>query len=164
MTDSAFQLSAAERRALRARAHPLHPVVIVGSKGLTDAVLKEVDSALKSHGLIKLRLATVDREERAAQLAHLCAALAAVPVQNIGKIAVLYREIVDTPERPMPRSKSSAKRRPARRLASAPRPRGQDHPDRPAPKRARPSRRPVANPHNGKSDPSAPARKPRSRA
>jgi RNA-binding protein len=105
-------LSPAARRALRARAHPLQPVVIVGAKGLTDAVLKEADAALTSHELIKIKLASDDREERATQILNLTAALAASPVQQIGKIAILYREKVETPSVPGPtRPAPNAKRR-----------------------------------------------------
>ncbi len=44
-------LSTDERRALRARAHPLKPVVMIAQNGLTDAVLKEIELALTSHEL-----------------------------------------------------------------------------------------------------------------
>ena len=54
-------LNPSERRALRAKAHALHPIVMIGSAGLTDAVLKEIDLALKSHELIKIRMLGDDR-------------------------------------------------------------------------------------------------------
>lgn len=43
-----------ERRELRARAHHLDPVVIVGHHGLTASVLHEIDVALSAHQLVKL--------------------------------------------------------------------------------------------------------------
>ena len=52
----AIELTTAERRALRADAHHLDPVVMIGGDGLTPAVLKEADGALKAHGLIKVRV------------------------------------------------------------------------------------------------------------
>ena len=52
----ALPLTPAERRAHRAAAHHLHPVVAIGAEGLTPAVLKETDAALRAHGLVKLRV------------------------------------------------------------------------------------------------------------
>ncbi|HKA42320.1 MAG TPA: YhbY family RNA-binding protein [Burkholderiales bacterium] len=84
-------LTPAERRAMRARAHALHPIVMIGSAGLTAAVLKEIDLALKSHELIKLRMLGDDRQAREAALGQICTALDASPVQIIGKTIVVYR-------------------------------------------------------------------------
>ena len=85
------QLTAAERRELRARAHHLNPVVMVGEAGLTPAVLHEVDIALRSHELIKIRVLGDDRERRERLGAEMCAALDAAEIQSIGKMVVLYR-------------------------------------------------------------------------
>lgn len=115
-------LSAAERRALKSRAHPLRPVLIVGSKGLTESVMKEAEVALKSHELIKVKLASDDREERANQFHALAAALAAIPVQQIGKIAVLYREKPEEPKAPAPRTRASAAPPASSRARAASRP------------------------------------------
>ena len=84
-------ITAAQRRALRARAHSLHPVVSIAQKGLTDAVAHEADAALKAHELIKVRVYNDDRDEREAFLAELCERLGAAPIQHIGKLLVLYR-------------------------------------------------------------------------
>lgn len=85
-------LSPAQRKTLKSQAHRLHPVVTIGDKGLTDAVLREIDAGLRSHELIKVRVASADREERESCLARICEALAAAPVQHIGKILVIWRE------------------------------------------------------------------------
>jgi RNA-binding protein len=112
-------LTPAERRVLKARSHSLHPVVIVGSKGLTESVFKEVEVALKSHELIKVKLASDDRNERNEQFAILRDAVDAKPVQLIGKIVVLYRKADESPqEPPKPVGKSAARRRPV--LSSSP--------------------------------------------
>ena len=79
------------RRELRARAHHLHPVVSIGHHGLTPAVLHEADVALGAHELIKVRVFTDDRAAREALLARLCDALDCAPVQQIGKLLVLWR-------------------------------------------------------------------------
>jgi RNA-binding protein len=86
------ELTPLERRELRARAHRLHPVVIVGDAGLTPEVVREIDANLKSHELIKVRLTGDDREARGAASAEICDATGARPVQQIGKILVIYRE------------------------------------------------------------------------
>jgi len=99
------QLTPAERRALRARAHTLHPVIMVGEAGLTPAVVGEIDLALKSHELIKIRVLDGDHDARAAMIEHICSALGASPVQHIGKILVVFRP------RPEPTAPQAAPRR-----------------------------------------------------
>ena len=84
-------LTAAERSALRARAHALHPVVMAGQGGLTQAVLRELERALRAHELVKFKVAEGDRDAREAILAQVCARLSAAPVQLIGRVLVLYR-------------------------------------------------------------------------
>ena len=96
------ELTPAERRALRARAHALHPIVMIGSAGLTEAVLKEIDLALKNHELIKIRMLGDDRDGRDDALERICAALDASPVQLIGKILVVFRSRPEEPELPPP--------------------------------------------------------------
>jgi putative YhbY family RNA-binding protein len=89
----ALQLSPAQRKALRADAHHLDAVVAVGADGLTPAVAKEADAALKAHGLIKVRVFSDDRQAREDVLARLCDQLDAAPVQHIGKLLVLWRPL-----------------------------------------------------------------------
>ncbi len=86
-----LSLSPAQHRFLKAKAHALHPVVMVGDSGLTEAVVREADRSLKSHELIKVKVASDDRRAREGIMEQLCAALEAAPVQHIGKILVLYR-------------------------------------------------------------------------
>jgi putative YhbY family RNA-binding protein len=85
-------LTSAERRALRARAHHLRPVVIIGDAGLTPEVTQEIDVNLKSHELIKIRVLGDERVERKELIEAICTATSAEPVQHIGKILVFYRE------------------------------------------------------------------------
>ena len=87
----AIQLTIAERKAHRAEAHHLDPVVMVGNDGLTPAVKKEADSALNAHGLIKIRVLGDDREAREAMYQQLADELGAAPIQHIGKLLVLWR-------------------------------------------------------------------------
>ncbi|MGE3177884.1 MAG: ribosome assembly RNA-binding protein YhbY [Vicinamibacterales bacterium] len=84
-------LTARERAALKARAHPLEPVVQVGHAGLTPAVLAEIDRALTSHQLIKIRLGGADRATRATLASDICARTDATEVQQVGRVLVLWR-------------------------------------------------------------------------
>ena len=87
----AIQLTPAERKEFRAQAHHLDPVVLIGSDGLTAAVQKEVDAALRAHGLIKVRVFSDDRALRESTFQELTDALGAAPIQHIGKLLVLWR-------------------------------------------------------------------------
>jgi len=87
----AIQLTVAERKAHRAEAHHLDPVVMIGNEGLTPAVKKETDAALSAHGLIKVRVLGDDREAREAIYQQLADELGAAPIQHIGKLLVLWR-------------------------------------------------------------------------
>ncbi len=87
----AIELSIAERKAHRAEAHHLDPVVMIGNDGLTPAVQKEVDAALNAHGLIKVRVLGDDRAAREAMYLQLADQLGAAPIQHIGKLLVLWR-------------------------------------------------------------------------
>jgi putative YhbY family RNA-binding protein len=86
-----LKLTPAERSALRAEAHGLNPVVMIGESGLTESVMKEIAASLDAHVLIKVRVFGVDREARIAMYEQICAELDAAPVQHIGKLLVLYR-------------------------------------------------------------------------
>ena len=90
---TALALTVAQRREHRAASHHLDPVVAIGGDGLTDAVRKEADAALKAHGLIKVRVFSDDRTARQTMLAELADKLDAAPVQHIGKLFVLWRPI-----------------------------------------------------------------------
>jgi RNA-binding protein len=87
----ALILSASERKSLKAAAHHLNPVVMIGQEGLSEAVISETDRSLRAHELIKVRVAGDDRETRQAILEALCEALRCAAVQSIGKLLVLYR-------------------------------------------------------------------------
>jgi putative YhbY family RNA-binding protein len=102
------ELTSGERRALRARAHHLHPVVMVADAGLTPQVSREIEANLRSHELIKIRVFGDDRAAREALASAICEETGAQPVQHIGKILVLYRE------RPAEERKA-VKRRPGRK-------------------------------------------------
>ena len=84
-------LSSSARRALRAAAHHLDPVVMMGQHGLTPAVLHEIDLALTAHALIKVRAGSDEREIRDGYLTEICEKLSCESVQHLGKLFVLWR-------------------------------------------------------------------------
>lgn len=90
---TAIQLSPADRKEHRSSAHHLDPVVMIGGEGLSASVEKEVDAALKAHGLIKVRVFNDDRTAREAMFAALADKLGAAPIQHIGKLLVLWRPV-----------------------------------------------------------------------
>lgn len=106
-------LTPAERADLKAQAHALKPVVMIGPEGLTDAVMHEIERNLNAHGLIKIRMFEDVRAKREQVYETLCSRLHAHPVQHIGKLFVIWRPIpTDTLEK-APNSS-------ARRSAGAP--------------------------------------------
>jgi putative YhbY family RNA-binding protein len=116
-----INLNAAQRRALKARAHHLQPVVMVGDAGLTPTVLREIDINLKSHELIKIRVLGDDRSVRAGLIDAICTQLEAAAVQHIGKILVIFRPRPDDAPAPKNPAAAAGKRNtgtPARRLRS----------------------------------------------
>ena len=87
-----IELTPAQRRELRAKAHHLNPVVTIAANGLAPSVVAEIERSLQAHELIKVRVQGAEREERDALMHELCAVLDASPVQHIGNILVVWRE------------------------------------------------------------------------
>ncbi len=113
-------LTPAERRDLRAKAHHLDPVVIVGQHGLTPSVLHEIDVALLAHELVKVRVQSDERTLREAMLAQICEGLDCAPVQHLGKVLVLWRPNPDRKPQPAPAA-SARGGKPGARKAAGPR-------------------------------------------
>ena len=85
-------LSPIERKKLKERAHALSPIIHIGGKGLTEAVIAEIGRALEAHELIKVRAGGMERDAREAALTEISTKLDAEPVQHIGKVLVVYRK------------------------------------------------------------------------
>ncbi len=96
-------LSAHQKRYLRGLAHPLKPVILMGNKGLTDALVAELDLALEHHELVKVKISSDDREAREALAVELAQRADAALVQRIGNVACLYRRNPEAPQIPLPR-------------------------------------------------------------
>jgi len=84
-------LTAREKKHFRQIAHHLSAVVTVGEQGVSEGVVQEADRALQDHELIKVKVALLEREARAAAATALAAACNAELVQTIGKVVVLFR-------------------------------------------------------------------------
>lgn len=76
---------------LAAKAHRLNVVVLIGANGLTDQVQHEIDLALTSHELIKIRINAETREQRQEMVDQIIARHQATVVQQIGHVLVIYR-------------------------------------------------------------------------
>jgi RNA-binding protein len=96
-------ISPSQRRYLRSLAHDLHPVILLGNKGATPAVLKELDLALSHHELVKVKLSGGDKDEREAQITYLAGGTGADTVQQIGHTVTLFRRNEDEPKLALPR-------------------------------------------------------------
>jgi putative YhbY family RNA-binding protein len=104
----ALSLTPAQRAELRAAAHALKPVVLIGTDGLTDAVLNEIAVHLAAHELIKIRVAGDERDTRIAIYDQICDTLNAAPIQHIGKLLVIWKP--QDAQQDMPAQPSSSRR------------------------------------------------------
>lgn len=84
-------LTPKQRKYLKALAHHRKPVVHLGNAGITEAVLAEIGQALDFHELLKIRLPGGERDQRHVLVERICAATGADLVQEIGRVAVVYR-------------------------------------------------------------------------
>lgn len=111
-----LELTSVQRRALRARAHGLHPVVVIGDAGLSTAVLNEINKNLASHELIKIRVFSDEHAARDQWLSEICSTLHAASVQHIGKILVVYRPPPEDGVKAHHHQAAAPKRKPPRRI------------------------------------------------
>ena len=97
-------LTNAQIRFLRGQAHDLKAILQVGGKGISEALVLEVDGALEHHELIKVKVAADDRDTRDAMIAELAGQTGAALVQRIGHTATLYRPARERPAIVLPRA------------------------------------------------------------
>jgi len=90
-----MNLTGKQKNYLRGVAHDINPVVMIGAKGLTDAVMNEIELALDQHELIKIKLPSNSKAEKVALLAQITNNTNSSPVQIIGRVGVLYRATDD---------------------------------------------------------------------
>jgi RNA-binding protein len=84
-------LNSKQVRYLRSAGHALNAVVMIGNNGLTEEVLREIDRSLNAHELIKIKIASDQRELREQMLQEICDKLGAAAIQHIGKQLLVYR-------------------------------------------------------------------------
>ena len=99
-----MSLSKKQIKFLRAKCHDLKAVILLGQKGLTEEVLKELEIALLHHELVKIKLAVDDRELRAQMIAMICDKTDSQAIQSIGKTLSIYRvnrdkSVIELPKR-----------------------------------------------------------------
>jgi RNA-binding protein len=85
-------LSEKQKKYLRRLAHPLHPIVMLGTAGLTGGVLLELERALVDHELVKVSVRIGDRLARNAALESLSMRTSSQLVQRVGHVGVFYRQ------------------------------------------------------------------------
>jgi RNA-binding protein len=97
-----MSLTQKQKRQLKALAHHLKPVVMVGQHGLTEGVFNELESALDAHELIKVRLSGAERDERREMQQAICTRTDAQLIQQIGHVAVYFRRNLKKPRIALP--------------------------------------------------------------
>ena len=85
------ELKGSQRKFLRGAAHSYKPVVQIGKEGLSESVIRAIDSALEAHELIKVKIAA-DRVQRDEYVPLIEARVSCECVGTVGRIAILYRE------------------------------------------------------------------------
>ena len=96
-------LSSSQIRYLRSLAHDLSPLILLGNKGASAAVVKELNLTLDIHELVKVKLSGGDKDERQAQIDVLVDGTKAEEVHQIGHVVMLFRRNDDEPKIALPR-------------------------------------------------------------
>ena len=94
-------LSGKQRRHLRALAHELKPLVLVGQRGVTETLIANLDEQLLAHELVKVKVHDPDSIEEVAR--ELRDGTGAQLVQWIGKNLLYYRAHPEEPTIALPR-------------------------------------------------------------
>jgi RNA-binding protein len=86
-----MKLSNKQKQYLKGLAHSLKPVIQLGNNGLTEGVLAEIEVALNHHELIKVKVPSDDREEKALIMDAIIRETRAAKLQTIGHVLVMFR-------------------------------------------------------------------------
>ena len=90
-------MNTALKQSLKAQAHHLKPIILLGAKGISEAVVAETDLALNTHELIKVKLNGVEKEDKIQVANELCQLVHAELIQMIGNTIVIYRKNEEKP-------------------------------------------------------------------
>ncbi|MHB9020474.1 MAG: ribosome assembly RNA-binding protein YhbY [Halothiobacillus sp.] len=104
-------LTTKQKQFLRAQAHHLNPVVLLGQHGLTEAVMAEIELALGIHELIKVRIPGQDRDDKKAMMLNIATVTGAELVQTVGHMAVFYRPHPDGARLTLPKPEKPGSRK-----------------------------------------------------
>jgi len=97
-----MSLSKNQIKFLKSRCHDLKPVIMLGQKGFTDEVLKELEIALNHHELVKIKLGVDDKIKRESLISEICKKSVSVKIQSIGKTVSVFRQNTKDPVIPLP--------------------------------------------------------------
>jgi RNA-binding protein len=92
------KLKGSQKKNLRAQAHHLKPVVIIGSKGLTGQLVSSVENALADHELIKVKFGEFKESKKEISV-ELSKVSGSELIGLIGNIAIFYRPHPDPGKR-----------------------------------------------------------------
>lgn len=92
-----MKLTSKQKADLKALAQHLNAIIKIGNKGVTPAVIRSLDEALKARELVKISVVHPDRDVRKELIGELAEASAATIVNIIGKTALLYKSNPDNP-------------------------------------------------------------------
>ncbi|WEJ61905.1 ribosome assembly RNA-binding protein YhbY [Thiomicrorhabdus lithotrophica] len=96
------KLTTNQKKYLRGIAHGLNPMIIIGANGVTESLMAELESTLEHHEILKIKMASADRDDRKQIVDYILEQTGALLVQTIGKICVIYRQSEET-ELPLPK-------------------------------------------------------------
>ncbi len=81
-----------QKRYLKGLAHSLKPVVFIGQKGLTDALIRSTEEALNTHELIKIKFIDFKEKSQKEELSEKIGKTTnSEMVGLVGHIATFYR-------------------------------------------------------------------------
>ncbi len=96
------KLSNNQKKYLRGIAHGLNPMIIIGTNGVTESLMEELESTLTHHEILKIKISLGDRNERQEITQHILEQTGALLVQSVGKTCIIYRQNKET-ELPLPK-------------------------------------------------------------
>ena len=84
-------LNPKQKRFLRGLAHNLKPVVMIGSAGLTESVLAEINQSIAHHELLKIKISGADKQSRIQMIKDISESTDSTLVFTIGHMATFYK-------------------------------------------------------------------------
>lgn len=91
------QLNKQQKKYLRASAQSIKPIIIIGQKGINDALIAELLNTLESHELLKIKIRAESRDDRQNIITKIISLTNAQIVQVIGGVLVIYKAFIDKP-------------------------------------------------------------------